>query len=178
MIDIERLRQSRAAASNTAAVQSAVVTQSNVARESNPLSNGDPYQPGAVAPNPYAVPAQLPHRAPGIARMRIFFEKKKSWLSWLTRPIRILLISHGCGGCCFCWLSPSQSQPHGHQGSSRPPAMSARRLSGLAVKESAGDSSAQQTMEKGLSRNAQRQRTASGKQSAQRRKRSLHFWQG
>lgn len=98
VIDIERLRQSRAASVATAA-QADVVAHSNssggssTVEEINSLSNSNPVQPMVVVPDAFAVPASLPLRPPAIARMRIFFGQRQSWLSWLTRPIRILLIS-------------------------------------------------------------------------------------
>jgi hypothetical protein len=55
--------------------------------------NTDPFKPNATIPDSFVAPAQTPRSAPAIARMRIFFAGKQSWLSWLTRPIRILLIS-------------------------------------------------------------------------------------
>jgi eukaryotic-like serine/threonine-protein kinase len=91
VIDIERLRQSRAAAINTQ-VQAGSGTD-NDASQSSPSSNGNPSQTDLVIPAPVIVPAQFHGSSPVIARMRIFFGKKRSWLGWLTRPIRILLIS-------------------------------------------------------------------------------------
>jgi serine/threonine protein kinase len=97
VIDIERLRQSRAAAS-AATAQPEVVAHSSVVQGIQPENNGYAAQPPIVYPEPfvpnvYAVPPAIPHRAPAIARMRIFFGKKPSLLGWLTRPVRILLIS-------------------------------------------------------------------------------------
>jgi serine/threonine-protein kinase len=97
VIDIERLRQSRAAASATTN-QPEVVEHASVVEGSTPAGNGYSSQPLIVYPeqaalNPYAVPPMTPRHAPVIARMRIFFGKKQSWFSWLTRPIRVLLIS-------------------------------------------------------------------------------------
>jgi serine/threonine protein kinase len=93
VIDIERLRQSRAAAS-AAVSQPEVIAHSSsqIIEESYPPGNGNAYQQGVASPAAFA-PAQFRGRAPAIARMRIFFGKKQSWLGWLTRPIRILLIS-------------------------------------------------------------------------------------
>lgn len=98
VIDIERLRQSRAAAMNAAATAQPEVVAHGALGAINPADNGYPPQPPIVhaepsAPNPDAAPTAMPHRPPGIARMRIFFEKKQSWFRWLTRPIRVLLIS-------------------------------------------------------------------------------------
>jgi serine/threonine-protein kinase len=93
VIDIERLRQSRAAASATPA-HPEVVAHANIPVEDNqPPDNGYSFQPMPVAPYPDAVPVGIPPRAPGIARMRIFFDRKKSWFGFLTRPVRILLIT-------------------------------------------------------------------------------------
>ena len=140
VIDIERLRQSRAAASSTAAVQSAVVTQSNVARESSPLGDGHPYQPGAVAPDPFAVPEQLPRGAHGIARMRIFFGQKQSWLGWLTRPIRILLISTMALLLVAVAIAVTATRTPGKLATANDVG---ETLSGLAVRENANDSLAE-----------------------------------
>jgi serine/threonine-protein kinase len=98
VIDIERLRQSRAASSAPATVQPEVVAHGSVVDGINPADNGYSFQPPIaypepVAPNVYNVPPAMPHHAPAIARMRIFFGKKQSWFKWLTRPIRVLLIS-------------------------------------------------------------------------------------
>jgi len=101
VIDIERLRQSRAAA--TTAAQPEVVAHSSAsnghpAEALRPPDNLNPYQPAFAAPAPpppapYAVPLDVPRHAPAISRMRIFFGQKQTWFRWLTRPIRILLIS-------------------------------------------------------------------------------------
>ncbi|HUQ30696.1 MAG TPA: serine/threonine-protein kinase [Pyrinomonadaceae bacterium] len=98
VIDIERLRQSRAASIATAAKADVVAHSSNssgnVVEGVNSYAYNSSIQPAAVAvPDAFAVPASLPMRPPAIARMRIFFGQRQSWLSWLTRPIRILLIS-------------------------------------------------------------------------------------
>lgn len=98
VIDIERLRQSRAAASATSANQPEVIAHASVLDGIKPADNGYAAQPPIVYPeqaalNPYAIPPMTPRHAPVIARMRIFFGKKQSWFSWLTRPIRVLLIS-------------------------------------------------------------------------------------
>lgn len=100
VIDIERLRQSRAAASAASTVQPEVIAHGSVVDGLNPADNGYPVQPplvypAPIAPHPYSVPMTVPHHAPAIARMRIFFGKKHSWFKWLTRPIRVLLISTG-----------------------------------------------------------------------------------
>jgi serine/threonine protein kinase len=95
VIDIERLRQSRAASIATAA-QAEVVAHSssgNLVAPINSSGNNNSTQPAASVLDALVVPARLPQRSPVIARMRIFFGQKQSWLSWLTRPIRILLIS-------------------------------------------------------------------------------------
>jgi serine/threonine-protein kinase len=98
VIDIERLRQSRAAASATAAQPEVVAHSgsSNVVEEMRPPENVYPSQPAFAPPSPsapFAVPMEVPVRAPAVSRMRIFFERKQTWFRWLTRPIRILLIS-------------------------------------------------------------------------------------
>ncbi|MDT4898730.1 MAG: eukaryotic-like serine/threonine-protein kinase [Acidobacteriota bacterium] len=93
VIDIERLRQSRAAASAAAAQPEVIAHNSNIVEEHRPSGNGNSFQPVMAAPDPDAVPVATPPRAPGVARMRIFFGRKKSWFRLLTRPIRILLIS-------------------------------------------------------------------------------------
>lgn len=98
VIDIERLRQSRAASIATAA-QAEIVAHSSsssgsyLIEEGNSSGNNSSIQTAVAVPDVFAVPAYLPQRPPVVARMRIFFGQKKSWLSWLTRPIRILLIS-------------------------------------------------------------------------------------
>ncbi len=89
VIDIERLRESRAAALLAAR---AGEPQAEVIYE----NAGDGNR--AVAPMPAPAPANIPkafapRHAPVIARFRVFFGKKESWFKWLTRPIRILLIS-------------------------------------------------------------------------------------
>ncbi len=98
VIDIERLRQSRAAASAASMAQPEVVAHGSVVDGANLSDNGYSPQPpvvysGPIAPDVYAVPPMMPRHAPAIARMRIFFGKKQSWFKWLTRPIRVLLIS-------------------------------------------------------------------------------------
>ncbi len=100
VIDIERLRQSRAAASAASMAQPEVIAHGSVVDVANPADNGYSVQPPIaypepIAPQPYAVPPIMPRHAPAIARMRIFFNKKQSWFKWLTRPIRVLLISTG-----------------------------------------------------------------------------------
>jgi serine/threonine-protein kinase len=94
VIDIERLRESRAA---SLAAQAAVVARPAVEAVWRNEGNGNFAPPVAVAPPvagvPYVAPLYEPRRAPAIARFRVFFEKKQSWFKWLTRPIRILLIS-------------------------------------------------------------------------------------
>jgi serine/threonine protein kinase len=93
VIDIERLRESRAAAN---AAQAPPVAPPPVAE--NLQSAGVYYPPVpqmAAPPNAYApVFPPLPHLQP-ISRFRVFFGKKESWLGWLTRPLRILFISVG-----------------------------------------------------------------------------------
>jgi serine/threonine-protein kinase len=103
VIDIERLRQSRAAATNPVAnpdptADPDVIAHGGLVGEVRPPDNGYYPQPPAMypeplAPNPYAMPAGISGRPPGVARMRIFFGKKESGRSWFTRPMGILLIS-------------------------------------------------------------------------------------
>jgi len=88
VIDIERLRESRAAA---VAAQAAMPLA-----EGNVQNAGDGNSPAASPPaiaSPNAASLLAPRHAPVIARFRVFFGKKESWFKWLTRPIRILLIS-------------------------------------------------------------------------------------
>jgi hypothetical protein len=87
VIDIERLRESRAAAH---AAQSVGVA----APAAGDFQNGDGrrFAP-PVAHAPYGAPAGPRRFSPAIARFRVFFGEKKTWLGWLTRPIRILLVS-------------------------------------------------------------------------------------
>jgi serine/threonine-protein kinase len=97
VIDIERLRQSRATSVNAAESAQPEVVAHAALEGMNPPGNGYLLQPPVVYPeppafDPYAAPTPLPRSAPAIARMRIFFEKKQSWFRWLTRPIRVLLI--------------------------------------------------------------------------------------
>jgi serine/threonine protein kinase len=90
VIDIERLRESRAAAN---AAQSAAVVPSPVGGN---IQNAGAYQstpPVVAAPNAYVPPYIASPRSPVIARFRVFFGKKESWFKWLTRPMRILLFS-------------------------------------------------------------------------------------
>jgi serine/threonine protein kinase len=91
VIDIERLRQSRAAAS--AAAQAEVVAHGSIAGEAGLVDNSNSSQSGLTPLNPLAAPAQAQRRAPVVARMRIFFGKKQSGFKQLTRPVRALIIS-------------------------------------------------------------------------------------
>jgi serine/threonine protein kinase len=95
VIDIERLRESRAA---SLAAQASVPAASPAVEEGwRSAGNGNNTAPIAAVPTingaAYPAPVFAPHRSPVIARFRVFFEKKQSWFKWLTRPIRILLIS-------------------------------------------------------------------------------------
>lgn len=93
VIDIERLRQSRAAGSRAVSTQPEVIAHGSLLGDSSPALDVNPYQTSVAIPEAFVAPAQIPRSSPAIARMRIFFGKKSSWLGWLTRPIRILLIS-------------------------------------------------------------------------------------
>ncbi|MDT4953175.1 MAG: eukaryotic-like serine/threonine-protein kinase [Acidobacteriota bacterium] len=95
VIDIERLRESRAA--SVAAQASAATAPPAVEGGWQNAGNGNNTSPVAAVPTAggvsYPTPVFVPQRPPAIARFRVFFEKKQSWFKWLTRPIRILLIS-------------------------------------------------------------------------------------
>jgi serine/threonine-protein kinase len=100
VIDIERLRQSRAAstASAAATAQPDVVAHESVGGELRQADNGYPLQPPSVYPEASILehdvaPVGVPERTPTVARMRIFFGQKPTWFRWLTRPLRVLLIS-------------------------------------------------------------------------------------
>jgi serine/threonine-protein kinase len=94
VIDIERLRESRAASFASQATAPPPIED----RLPN-AGNGNFAPPLAAAlpapPIPYGAPVFMPRRPPAIARFRVFFEKKRqqSWFKWLTRPVRILLVS-------------------------------------------------------------------------------------
>jgi serine/threonine protein kinase len=95
VIDIERLRESRAA--SLAAQASAATAPPAMEEGWQSPGNGNNTSPIAAVPTvdgvAYPAPVFVPQRPPAIARFRVFFEKKQSWFKWLTRPIRILLIS-------------------------------------------------------------------------------------
>ena len=103
VIDIERLRQSRAAATNPVAnpeptTDLDVIAQGGFVGEVRKTDNGYSPQlpvmyPESVVPHPYAQPTGIPGHSPAVARMRISFGEKESWLRRLTRPGRIVLIS-------------------------------------------------------------------------------------
>lgn len=88
VIDIERLRESRAAA--LAAQAASPLPEGNF--QGAAIASPVAIQAPPIAP-PNAPPVFAPRHAPVIARFRVFFGKKESWFRWLTRPIRILLIS-------------------------------------------------------------------------------------
>jgi len=93
VIDIERLRESRAAANAAQAAPMASPPVMDSAQNASAY-----YQPApqmAAPPSTHAPTFPPLPRLQPISRFRIFFGKKKSWLSWLTRPLRILLISMG-----------------------------------------------------------------------------------
>jgi serine/threonine protein kinase len=94
VIDIERLRQSRAAATATAAQADVIAHSSSVVEDKGPPAGGGLFQTPVAPPvDSFSRGPGAATRSPVIARMRIFFGQKQSWLNWLTRPIRILLIS-------------------------------------------------------------------------------------
>jgi serine/threonine protein kinase len=98
VIDIERLRQSRAAANDAAAQPGVAIKGSDgIAPPGVGMiqssGDGNEFNTGVSAAGAYASQPRFPHRAPAIARMRIFFGAKQSWFKWLTRPIRLVLIS-------------------------------------------------------------------------------------
>jgi serine/threonine-protein kinase len=86
VIDIERLRESRAA---SLAAQAAGIAPPLIEERVEHAGDGNNADPAVI---PYPVPVYAPPRPPVIARFRVFFEKKQSWFRWLTRPVRILLI--------------------------------------------------------------------------------------
>jgi serine/threonine-protein kinase len=97
VIDIERLRQSRAASIATAA-QAEVVARSsssdgggNPAVENQPYGNVNSYPTAVVAPAPFPVDVRPP--SPAISRMRIFLGQKPMGTGGLTGPVKVLLVS-------------------------------------------------------------------------------------
>jgi serine/threonine protein kinase len=95
VIDIERLRQSRAAASRVTSPD-VVAHAAAVADDSRPAGDGNP--PRAV-PAAQHIPAAAARRAPAIARMRIFFGKKlphdepsRSRTKWLLVSAAVALL--------------------------------------------------------------------------------------
>jgi hypothetical protein len=97
VIDIERLRQSRAAAVIASGAQAEVVAHGNLEANLYPAGSVNPYQAGAyippIPPPVYVHPPAVYARPPAIARMRIFFGQKKSWFRLLSQPARLLLVS-------------------------------------------------------------------------------------
>jgi len=89
VIDIERLRESRAAALAAQAASSTAGGNFQSAGNGNPVAASPPPAGSTNVPTAFVAP----RHAPVIARFRVFFGKKESWFKWLTRPIRILLIS-------------------------------------------------------------------------------------
>jgi serine/threonine protein kinase len=96
VIDIERLRESRAA---TNAAQAAAIAPP-VFEGGLQNAVGSNYAPPVVpalppvAPVAYGAPVFVPRRAPAIARFRIFFGgQPQPGGKWITRPAGILLIS-------------------------------------------------------------------------------------
>ncbi|HEX8847521.1 MAG TPA: protein kinase [Pyrinomonadaceae bacterium] len=92
VIDIERLRESRAAALAAQSVEATPPLEAN-SQNAGDGNAGD----GHLAPAYPAVhyPAEIfaPVRPPAIARFRIFFGKKQGEARLLSRPLAILLIS-------------------------------------------------------------------------------------
>jgi serine/threonine-protein kinase len=137
VIDIERLRQSRAASSAASINQPEVIAHASASDEIPPVDNGYRSQapfvyPAPGMPSPQVVPADVPSHAPAIARMRIFFDKKKSWFSWLTRPIRILLISTGVLLLLVVTIAVVATRPSGKLTTASDVG---ERTGGLAIKE-------------------------------------------
>jgi serine/threonine-protein kinase len=93
VIDIERLRQSRAAASNAALAQPEVVAHGSLLGDSSPALEASPYQRSVPLPGAFVAPPQIPPQTPDVSRMQIVFGEQQSWPGWLTRHLRILLIS-------------------------------------------------------------------------------------
>jgi serine/threonine protein kinase len=92
VIDIERLREGRAA---TNAAQASAVAPPVIAGGLQNAGNRNYAPPIAPTPQPVAYAPQFvaPHRAPAIARFRIFFGgKQQPGGRWITRPAGILLI--------------------------------------------------------------------------------------
>ena len=140
VIDIERLRQSRAAGSRAASVPPEVVAHGSLLGDSSPAFNTDPYKSSATTPDSFVAPAGLPRSAPAIARMRIFFAGKRSWFSWLTRPIRILLISTMALLLLVVIIAFTATRTSGKLATASD---IGETLSGIAVREGADDSSAE-----------------------------------
>ena len=140
VIDIERLRQSRAAESRAASAQPEVIAHGSLLGDSSPSLNVSPYQKGVAIPDAFAAPAQLPRSSPAIARMRIFFGKKSSWLSWLTRPIRILLISTMALLLLVVAIALTATRTSGKLAAASD---AGETLSGLAVREGVDNSAAE-----------------------------------
>lgn len=91
VIDIERLRESRAA---SMATQQPIGAPLNVQAGFRNTGNGNSAAPIGPDADDRAASGFIPRRSPGIARFRVFFEKKQqSWPKWLKRPLGILLIS-------------------------------------------------------------------------------------
>ena len=92
VIDIERLRESRAA--SLVAVSPTPATPTGEAMRATGNGNLPTAAVTSITGNSAGVASRqsVSRRSPSIARFRVFFEKRQqSWLRWLTRPIRILL---------------------------------------------------------------------------------------
>ncbi|HKR02793.1 MAG TPA: serine/threonine-protein kinase [Pyrinomonadaceae bacterium] len=115
VIDIERLRQSRAAASVAApATQPDVVAHSTVIEDARPTGNGNSSSPGVEA-NGHLASQLERYRPPAIARMRIFFGKKKTELKNRPRKARaIIILAVGlvvAVGVFAIWMRKSSAVP-------------------------------------------------------------------
>ena len=98
VIDIERLRQSRAAASRVTSPD-VVAHAAVVADELRPAGDGNRSRAVPVAPNTPVAAGVAPRRSPAIARMRIFFGKKlpgeepsRSRTKWLLVAAAVALL--------------------------------------------------------------------------------------
>ena len=93
VIDIERLRQSRAATKSAAPALPEMIAPSAVIEEIRFPGGGNTLPPAMIDSDRNVPAVNMPPRPPAVSRVKIFFEAKQSWFRWLTRPIRILLIA-------------------------------------------------------------------------------------
>ncbi|HJU54334.1 MAG TPA: hypothetical protein VJ715_07180, partial [Pyrinomonadaceae bacterium] len=114
VIDIERLRQSRAAASRVTSPDLVAHTAA-VAEQFKPGGDGNSSRPAVVAPDTSAAANGATKRAPAIARMRIFFGKKlpngkpaRSRTAWLLIGSAVVLLLV-VGGVALMTKPPLQS---------------------------------------------------------------------